>query len=113
VLAEKTFIGQRLDLEHYKNVSIVNHEMTFVDVDEEPYPLSAFSVIRFDLFAKPHGKLIQSVEQGIPVDNVLVLNVPGDVFNIRPTLYYYEIWGTTNDSPALDELLSYGIFELI
>jgi hypothetical protein len=113
VLAEKTFIGQRLDLEHYKNVSIVNHEMTFVDVDEEPYPLSAFSVIRFDLFAKPHGKLIQSAEQDIPGDNVLVLNVPGEVFNIRPTLYYYEIWGSDNNSPTEDILLTYGILELI
>lgn len=113
MLAEKTFIGQRLDLEHYKNVSIVNQEAVFVDKNGDPYLLTDFSEIRFDLFAKPHGKQIHSEPQNTSNTNVIYLNVPGEVFNIRPTLYYYEIWGTTNDSPALDELLSYGIFELI
>lgn len=113
MLAEKTFIGQRLDIQHYKNVSIIDHEMTFVDVDGDAYtPLSEFQSIRFDFFAKPHGKLLHSQEQDVPENNILSLNVPGEVFNIRPSLYYYEIWGSSEDSPSDDVLLAYGLFEI-
>jgi hypothetical protein len=113
VLAEKTFIGQRLDLEHYKGVAIVDFEIEYLDADGEAYiDLADFTGIRFDLFAKPHGKLLDSVDQDVPDDNKLDLNVPAETVDIRPTLYYYEIWGEQDASPSEDVLLSYGIFSL-
>jgi hypothetical protein len=112
VLAEKVFIGQRIDLEHYKGLAIVDHEFELLNSDGTEFDFSEYDQIVFELSAKRHGKILAEVDQEVPADNILLLNVENEVFDIRPTLYSFEVYADTSASPSVRVLLFYGIIEL-
>lgn len=109
MLATKTFIGQRLDMEHYKNVSM-DRTIEVFDEDEDVYDLGSLDVI-FEFFAKPHGKSIETFNLGDATDNLIVFN--GQVLNYRPGQYYHECYQMSDSSPSLKVLLFYGVSEIL
>jgi hypothetical protein len=114
VLADKTFIGARLDLEHYAGIPIQNYELEVLDSNEDPFDFSNYSDFTFELFAKPHGKSLEVISLDEPQDNVITINHDSPEFlALRPTLYFYEVYCYTNDSPSKKTLINYGIIELI
>jgi hypothetical protein len=113
VLAEKTFIGQRLGLEHYKGISIIDYAVEVLDEDGDPYPFTDFVSIHFEIFAKAHGKSLSNTELDVPDDNTINVNVDVSNLNLRPSYYFYECYGLSNDSPAEKVIFHYGVFEII
>lgn len=112
MLASKTYIGERLDLEHYKGYPIIDYEITVTDSDDSAYPVEDFDAIVFELFAKQYGKLLESVDVEVPEDNVIKLNITDVVMDKRPKLYYHECYGLTADSPAQKVLIFHGVSEI-
>jgi hypothetical protein len=112
MLASKTYIGERLDLEHYKGYSIIDYMVTITDDDDAAYPLQDFASIHFDLFAKQYGKLLDSVDVAVPSDNILILDVTDTVMDKRKSLYYHECYGMTDESPSVKVLLFHGVSEI-
>jgi hypothetical protein len=110
MLASKTFIGERLDLEHYKGYPIINHEITITNSDDDAFDFSIFSSITFKLFAKQHGKELAEIDVPVPDDNILILDV--ETMNYRPKLYYHECYGETDESPSQSVLLFHGVSEI-
>lgn len=109
MLALKTFIGKRLDLEHYKGIAMDRTTEVF-DEDGEEYDLGSDDVI-FELFAKPHGKSLEVINLGDMTDNDIVFD--GQSLDYRADLYYHECYQMTNDSPSEKILLFYGVSEIL
>lgn len=109
MLAEKTFIAERLDLQHYKGSPISDLQINIPGVY-----LPDYTNISFILFAKPHGKILSTVDLDVPDSgNTLIINIDADVMDIRPSLYFYEIHADPDASPADIVLLKYGVIEII
>jgi hypothetical protein len=116
VLAEKVYIGSRLDLEHYKGIAIQEHEFELLDIDGEPVDLSIYDSFNFCLYDKPHGKLLECIDMDFPspMINSLYLSATASQVNRRPKLYFYESKAYQEDSsPEIPTLLFYGVFEMI
>ncbi len=114
MLAERVYIGSRLDLEHYKGIAIQHHEFELLDINGDPFDVTIYANIFFDLYAKPHGKLLESTEiDEITSPNRLFLSQDAEVYERRPSLYFYEVRGYDDSSPAIPTLLYYGNFDLI
>ena len=112
MLASKTFIGERLDLDHYKGYPIIDHEITITDSDDTAFDFSIFSSITFKIFAKQHGKELAEIDVPVPDDNVILLSVDADTMNLRPKLYYHECYGLTDESPSDAVLLFHGVSQV-
>lgn len=112
MLTSKTFIGARLDLEHYKGYPIIQHAIEVNTEDDSDYPLSDFSAIKFKLFAKQYGKELDEIDVPVPDDDVLLIDVTAAVMDKRPKKYYHECYGLTDDSPSLAVLLFHGVSEI-
>jgi hypothetical protein len=115
VLAANTFIGSRVDLQHYAGLPIHDYELEIVDQDDDAYDLSTLSDFTFEIFAKPHGKSLTSFSLNEPVDNIIILNhIHNDIFlGLRAALYHYEVYAFNDDSPTQKVIINYGVFELI
>jgi hypothetical protein len=115
VLAEKVYIGSRLDLEHYKGIAIQEHEFELLDIDGEPIDLSIYDSVYFDLYTKPHGRLLDSTEiTQITQPNFIYLNQGAEVYERRATLYFFECKAYQSASPDdVPTILFYGNFDLI
>lgn len=109
MLACKTFIGRRLDLEHYKDVAM-SRTIEVYDAEDEVYDLGDLP-ITFEFFAKPHGTSLESFELAASTDNSIVFE--DEVLNYRKGYYYHECYQMTTDSPSLKILLFYGVSEII
>jgi N-acetyl-gamma-glutamylphosphate reductase len=109
MLATKSFIGQRLDMEHYKNVSM-NRTIEVFDSDDVSYDLGSLDVI-FEFFAKPHGTSLETFNLGDATDNLIVFI--DEVLDYRPGIYYHECYQMSDASPSLKVLLFYGVSEII
>lgn len=109
MLATKSFIGKRLDMEHYTGVKM---DRTIEIFDEEGaiYDLGSDDVL-YELFAKPHGKSLEVLDLGQQTDNLIVFD--GEVLNYRRGYYYHECYQMTNTSPSEKVLLFYGVSEFI
>lgn len=108
MLATRTFIGQRLDMEHYKNVSM---DRTIEVLDQnDVYDLGSLDVL-FEFFAKPNGKSLQVFNMGDVTDNLVVFD--GQVLNYRSGIYYHECYKMTDASPSEKILLFYGVSEIL
>jgi hypothetical protein len=109
MLATKTFLGQRLDLQHYKNVVMNKAIEVFTDAGE-PYEIGVEDVI-FEFFAKPHGKSLEEFNLGQSTDNLI--DFDGHVLDYRPSIYYHECYQMTDASPSEKILLFYGVSEIL
>lgn len=107
MLAVKTFIGKRLELEHYRNVSM---DRTIEVYDEDVYDLGSLDVI-FEFFAKPHGKSLEVFNLGDATDNLIVFD--GELLDYRPGIYFHECYQMTDASPSEKILLFYGVSEIL
>lgn len=113
MLAYSTFAGRRIDLQHYKNFPVINFEVDVLNPDGSVYSFEDAVSMTFEFYAKPHGKLLDTVEVDIPADNKILLDMTESVFNRRPGLYFHECYYMTNDSPSSRVLIFYGISEII
>jgi hypothetical protein len=116
VLAEKVYIGSRLDLEHYKGIAIQDHEFEILDIQDDPVDLSIYDSFDFCLYAKPHGKLLEcfTMDEPSPLVNIIYLSALASQMDRRPSLYFYECKAYQEDSsPDVPTLLFYGVFEMI
>jgi hypothetical protein len=114
VLASKTYIGERLDLEHYKGLPIQGYQLTVLDSEDDPFDFTGYSDFTFDLFAKPHGKSIDFFNLDDPAANVISIDADSPtLLALRPAYYFYEVNAYTPDSPAEKVLISYGLFSMI
>jgi len=105
MLAYKTYIGSRMDMQHYKN-AVMNATIEILD--------ELFSVgdnVTFEFFAKPHGKSLEQFDLQIGSGNTIGFDE--NVLNYRPGLYYHECYQMTPDSPSEKVLLFYGVSEVI
>jgi hypothetical protein len=108
MLATKSFIGKRLDMEHYKNV-FMDRTIEIYDELGDGYNLGNDSV-HFELFAKEHGKSLQVLDLESEQNEVIF---HGQVLNYRKGYYWHECYQITGDSPGEKVLLFYGVSELI
>jgi hypothetical protein len=108
MLVTKSFIGQRLDMEHYKGV-LMDRTIEIYDEDGEVFELGGDDVI-FEIFAKPHGKSLESFNLGDPTDNLVVFD--GQVLDYRIGLYYHECYQLVG-SPIEKNLIFYGVSEML
>lgn len=114
MLAAKTFIGERLDLQHYKGIPVIGFELDVYDANDDPFDFTGYSRFAVDLFYKPHGLLIESFDLPDPSTNIIIVNANSEtLLGLRPTLYYYEVYAFNDKSPAEKVLINYGIFDLI
>jgi hypothetical protein len=108
MLATKSYIGQRLDMQHYKNV-VMDRTIEIYDEDGDEYDLGSDDVY-YELFAKPHGKSLEVFNLGEQTGNLIVLD--GLTLDYRPTIYYHECY-QLQGSPQEKVLLFYGASEMI
>lgn len=108
MLATKSFIGQRLDMEHYKGVSM-NRTIEIYDEDGDSFDLGSDDII-FEFFAKPHGKSLQTFNLGDTTDNLIVFD--GQELDYRIGLYYHECYQLVG-SPSEKVLIFYGVSEML
>jgi hypothetical protein len=113
VLADKTYIGQRLDLQHYKGYPIIEYHLEVLDSNEDAFDFSNYDTFKFELFDKAHGASIETVDLDNPTGNIITINDESPEFlALRKKLYFYEVYCYTQDSPALKTLISYGVLDL-
>lgn len=108
MLATKSYIGCRLDMQHYKGV-VMQRTIEVFDIDEEAYALTNDDVF-FEVFAKPHGKSLDVFNLGEQTDNLISLD--GQVLDHRTGIYYHECY-QLQGSPSEKLLLFYGVSEII
>jgi hypothetical protein len=108
MLAVKSFVGKRLDMEHYKNVHM-DRTIEVYDEDGDIFDLGSDDVI-FEVFAKPHGKLLETFNLGDQVDNLIVFS--GQVLDYRIGVYFHECY-QLQGSPSEKVLIFYGVSEII
>jgi len=108
MLATKSFIGKRLDMEHYKNV-VMERTIEILDDDGEVYTLGSDNVF-FEFFAKPHGKTLETFDLGEQTENMVDLS--GNILDYRIGFYYHECY-QLEGSPEEKKLLFYGVSEII
>jgi hypothetical protein len=113
VLAEKSFLGQRLDLEHYAGLPLNDFEIEVVDSNEDPFDFTGYSNFKFALYAKAHGKLLEEFDIADPTDSIITLSGINSTsfLELRPALYFFEVYADTGDSPAQKFIINYGIFD--
>lgn len=109
MLASKSYIGKRLDMEHYKNVQF-DRSVTLFDEDDSEFNLGSESVI-FEFFAKAHGKSLEVFDLGPQIGNEIVLQ--GQILDYRPSHYFHECYQMSDTSPSEKILLFYGVSEVI
>jgi hypothetical protein len=113
VLAAKTFIGERLDLEHYAGIPIQGFELEVLDSNDDPFDFTDYDTFTLEIFAKAHGRSIEAIALDVPAANVITIDHSSPTFlALRPTLYFVEVYCYTTASPALKTLISYGILDL-
>jgi len=108
MLATKSYIGRRLDMQHYKGATM-NRTVEIQDYEGDAYILGSDDVL-FEVFAKPHGKSLDVFNLGEQDDNLVDLE--GQVLDHRIGIYYHECYQLTG-SPAEKVLLFYGVSEII
>jgi len=109
MLAVKSYIGRRLDMQHYKNVAM-NRTINVFDEDGNAFDLGSADVL-FELFAKPHGKSLETFNLGDQTDNHIVFT--GELLDYRPGIYFHECYQMSSDSPPEKELIFYGVSEIV
>lgn len=108
MLVTKSFIGQRLDMEHYKGVQM-DRTIEVFDEDGEAFDLGIDDVI-FEFFAKPHGKSLEIFNLGDATGNEIVFD--GQVLDYRIGYYYHECYQLVG-SPSEKVLIFYGLSEML
>jgi len=109
MLAVKSYIGRRLDMQHYKNVAMDRTIEVFDDQDNA-FDLGSDDVI-YEFFAKPHGTSLEEFNLGDATANLIVFD--GQVLNYRPGIYYHECYQMSDASPSEKILIFYGVSEII
>lgn len=113
MLAEKSYLGQRLDLEHYAGLPLNDFEIEVVDSNEDPFDFTGYSDFTFELFAKHLGKSLGTFSLNDPTANIITLTGINstEFLALRPALYFFEVYAQTSDSPSEKFLINYGLFD--
>jgi hypothetical protein len=117
--AFKTYKGGRLDLEHYKGMTVYFYAIDLYNEDGTEASLSAYQDIRIKIYEKQHGTLVADFDfqTGVSVDspanNTIYWNATITEMNLRPKLYYHECTGLKNVNPLIQELLFSGVSQVI
>ena len=116
--AFKTYKGGRLDLEHYKGMTISSFAIDVFNDDDTDFNLDVYDDIKIKVYEKIHGllKLTFDFQGGIstdsPAGNTIYWTAQKTQMNLRPKLYYHECYGS-KQSGAIQELIFHGVSDEI
>lgn len=95
----KTYIGARVDLEHFKDSSI-SYEIELINSDGTDTDLTVYDDIVMFIKHKIHGTIVcelsldnDGLNFGSPIGNTIFINTADYQLNIRPKDYYHETYG--------------------
>lgn len=117
--AFKTYKGGRLDLEHYKGMTVYFYAIDLFNDDGSEASLSEYQDIRIKVYQKQHGTLVADfdfqtgVSTDSPANNTIYWNATGDEMDLRPKNYWHECTGLKNTTPVIRELLFSGVSTMI
>lgn len=112
----RTYKGKRLDLQHYKSMSIVEYEFQIFDYDDNEVDLSLYENIELNVYQKKHGTLVNSYDlsDGLSLgspDYNIYWDASIEDMNLIQKPYYHECIGVLSDGRT--DLLFHGISEII
>jgi hypothetical protein len=117
--AFKTYKGGRLDLEHYRGMTISSYAIDVYNDDDTDFDLDTYDDIYYKVFEKIHGTEVLSghlydgrVGVDSPAGNTLYLNFTDELMTLRPKEYWHECYGTRGNG-AVKELIFQGASPVI
>ena len=116
--AFKTYKGGRLDLDHYRGMTISSFEVDVFNDDDTAMDLDVYDDIIVKIYEKIHGTLVitSDFQSGIstdsPAGNTIYWTTSFTSMTIRPKYYWHECYGTKQNG-AVKELIYQGVSTVI
>lgn len=114
-MVAQTYVGQRLDLQHYIGVSVVDYAIEIVDLECEPVDLEIFDNVILRFCEKKHGTELFTIDSesspagitfGSPAGQI-IFSIDYESMELKEKPYFYEVLGIVGNEK---QLLSFGVY---